>query len=161
MQKAAKELDVEAKTLGQETQKLLSNLSWPGNVRQLENVCRWLTVMASSQEVLPNDLPPEIAEDSIATRESEPTGDWQSMLASWADKQLQAGRKNILEEGDYFSASHGESSSLLKGYSVSLVSFCVSAVCLCQSVCHTPTRTVLLAFSLQLYYCFPRRKLIN
>lgn len=98
LQKAAKELDVEAKTLGVETQKQLSNLSWPGNVRQLENVCRWLTVMASSQEVLPNDLPPEIAEDSITTRESEPTGDWQSLLASWADKQLQAGRKNILEE---------------------------------------------------------------
>ena len=98
LQKAAKELDVEAKSLGAETKKVLSTLAWPGNVRQLENVCRWLTVMASSQEVLPNDLPPEITEGSVVKAESEGSGDWQTLLASWADKQLQAGRKNILEE---------------------------------------------------------------
>lgn len=98
LQKAAKELDVETKSLSQETQKVLSTLSWPGNVRQLENVCRWLTVMASGQEVLPNDLPPEISEDVITKTESALAGDWQSMLANWADKQLQAGKQNILEE---------------------------------------------------------------
>ncbi len=98
LQKAAKELAVEAKSLGRETQKVLSTLAWPGNVRQLENVCRWLTVMASGQEVLPDDLPPEITENTASFDNAAPGGDWQTLLASWADKQLQAGRKNILEE---------------------------------------------------------------
>ena len=61
LQTAAKELDVEAKTLRPETEKYLIGLSWPGNVRQLENFCRWITVMASSREVYMTDLPPEFA----------------------------------------------------------------------------------------------------
>ena len=62
LQKAGAELGVEVKSLSKETKKILMQLPWPGNVRQLENVCRWLTVMASGQEVLPHDLPPEIHE---------------------------------------------------------------------------------------------------
>ncbi|GEA12557.1 nitrogen regulation protein NR(I) [Alteromonas sp. KUL49] len=58
LRRAATELDVEAKTLSKEAEKVMAQLAWPGNVRQLENVCRWLTVMASGQEVLPGDLPP-------------------------------------------------------------------------------------------------------
>ncbi|MCV5791562.1 sigma 54-interacting transcriptional regulator, partial [Escherichia coli] len=42
--RAAKELNVEAKSLHPDTQAYISRLPWPGNVRQLENVCRWLTV---------------------------------------------------------------------------------------------------------------------
>lgn len=96
--KAAKELDVETKSLGKETKKVLSQLAWPGNVRQLENVCRWLTVMASGQEVLPNDLPPEITERSLSIEANIPGGDWTQMLAGWADKQLQSGQNNILDD---------------------------------------------------------------
>lgn len=96
--KAAKELAVETKTLGKETKKVLSQLAWPGNVRQLENVCRWLTVMASGQEVLPNDLPPEITERSLSIEANVPDGDWTQMLAGWADKQLQSGQNNILDD---------------------------------------------------------------
>lgn len=98
LQTAAKELGVEAKSLSKDTAKLLGQLPWPGNVRQLENVCRWLTVMASGQEVLPADLPPEIHEQPIVAHEQAASGDWQDMLASWADRQLQAGRSNILDE---------------------------------------------------------------
>lgn len=96
--KAAKELVVETKSLGKETKKVLSQLAWPGNVRQLENVCRWLTVMASGQEVLPDDLPPEITERSLSIEANVPGGDWTQMLAGWADKQLQSGQNNILDD---------------------------------------------------------------
>ncbi|HEY3697901.1 MAG TPA: nitrogen regulation protein NR(I), partial [Spongiibacteraceae bacterium] len=49
--KAAEELSVESKTLTEETETFLTKLEWPGNVRQLENTCRWITVMASGREV--------------------------------------------------------------------------------------------------------------
>lgn len=65
LKRAAKELEVEMKILAVETQNLMTRLDWPGNVRQLENVCRWVTVMASSQEVLPGDLPPELLQLSL------------------------------------------------------------------------------------------------
>lgn len=98
LQKAAAELAVDVKTLSKETKKILSNLPWPGNVRQLENMCRWLTVMASGQEVLPHDLPPEIHEQPVSIEKSSQAGDWQSQLASWADAQLQSGQNNILDD---------------------------------------------------------------
>ncbi|MGY8898465.1 MAG: nitrogen regulation protein NR(I) [Paraglaciecola sp.] len=98
LQKAGAELGVEVKSLSKETKKILMQLPWPGNVRQLENVCRWLTVMASGQEVLPHDLPPEIHELPLSKDSEEASGDWQTILASWADEQLQSGRNNILDE---------------------------------------------------------------
>ena len=96
LQKAALELAVEVKSLSQETKNILSNLPWPGNVRQLENMCRWLTVMASGQEVLPHDLPPEINQQSDLPAKLLVSGDWQLQLASWADEQLQSGNNDIL-----------------------------------------------------------------
>ena len=98
LHKAAEELGVEAKTLGKETEKLLTKLPWPGNVRQLENVCRWLTVMASGQEILPHDLPPEIHQSPVTIEDKTLGGDWQTLLASWADLRLQSGDLNILDE---------------------------------------------------------------
>ncbi|HCP31152.1 MAG TPA: nitrogen regulation protein NR(I), partial [Pseudomonas sp.] len=50
--RAAQELSVEPKVLKPETEEFIRNLPWPGNVRQMENTCRWITVMASSREVL-------------------------------------------------------------------------------------------------------------
>ena len=55
---AATELGGEPKLLRPETEDYIANLDWPGNVRQLENTCRWLTVMASGREVHVGDLPP-------------------------------------------------------------------------------------------------------
>ncbi|MBU3021418.1 nitrogen regulation protein NR(I) [Aestuariibacter sp. A3R04] len=96
---AAKELDVESKLLSKEAEKVIMQLPWPGNVRQLENVCRWLTVMASGQEVLPTDLPPEIhGESSIEKTTSSAEGDWPELLAKWADTQLREGHFNILND---------------------------------------------------------------
>ncbi|TRY32147.1 nitrogen regulation protein NR(I) [Aliiglaciecola sp. M165] len=101
LQTAAKELAVETKTLSKEASKILSQLPWPGNVRQLENMCRWLTVMASGQEVLVNDLPPEIHAEPSSTEVSQSDSDWRVLLSAWADKQLHAGRNNILDEATH------------------------------------------------------------
>ncbi|MGV8488532.1 nitrogen regulation protein NR(I), partial [Pseudomonas aeruginosa] len=60
LSRAAQELAVEPKLLKAETEEYLKNLGWPGNVRQLENTCRWITVMASGREVHIDDLPPEL-----------------------------------------------------------------------------------------------------
>ena len=98
LRRAAKELDVEAKSLSKDAEKLMAQLPWPGNVRQLENVCRWLTVMASGQEVLPSDLPPEIHSESSIEKASSAAGDWPELLASWTDKQLKDGHYNILND---------------------------------------------------------------
>ncbi len=61
--RAADELGVETKALHPSSVDILNRLDWPGNVRQLENICRWLTVMASGSEVLPSDLPAELLEE--------------------------------------------------------------------------------------------------
>jgi two-component system nitrogen regulation response regulator GlnG len=95
---AAKELNVEAKLLHKDTEKVMSQLTWPGNVRQLENVCRWLTVMASGQEVLPSDLPAEINTDSRVEKTNPEGADWPELLSNWADKQLKEGHHNILND---------------------------------------------------------------
>jgi len=92
---AAEELEVEPKVLRPETEKYLESLSWPGNVRQLENFCRWITVMASSREVHLSDLPPEFSEQEV---ESTRTGSWTQSLQTWADQQLSMGNSSILDE---------------------------------------------------------------
>ncbi|AWL10654.1 Nitrogen regulation protein NR(I) [Saliniradius amylolyticus] len=95
---AAKELDVEAKVLGKEAAKVIKDLPWPGNVRQLENLCRWLTVMASGQEIIPSDLPPELYDQKPVVSEQAVDGDWPELLAHWADKQLVTNKDGILDE---------------------------------------------------------------
>lgn len=95
--RAAKELNVEPKVLKPEAATLLQQLPWPGNVRQLENMCRWLTVMASGREIVPTDLPPELQQ--VNTQESNrPTQTWEQALAEWARKQLALGEKALLEQ---------------------------------------------------------------
>ncbi|MFI3273951.1 nitrogen regulation protein NR(I) [Vibrio sp.] len=92
---AAEELGVEVKTLHPETIMKLNQLNWPGNVRQLDNICRWLTVMASGSEILPSDLPPELLEEKVVTTSG--TGDnWQQLLANWAKCALDSGEKELL-----------------------------------------------------------------
>jgi len=92
---AAKELEMEPKALSPEAEEFLYSLPWPGNVRQLENICRWLTVMAAGREVLLSDLPPELRAEH-AGKDAMVVGDWQDMLRKWADKALNSGSKDIL-----------------------------------------------------------------
>lgn len=97
---AAQELNVEAKDLASDTEKFLAQLDWPGNVRQLENTCRWLTVMASGKQILLADLPPELtntSKPSASLSAGEPRS-WQELLASWVQQKLQTGAEDILAE---------------------------------------------------------------
>ncbi|KAB0583723.1 nitrogen regulation protein NR(I) [Ideonella dechloratans] len=64
LQKSAKELGVEPKRITDEALERLKAFSFPGNVRQLENICHWLTVMAPAQVIESKDLPPEILSQS-------------------------------------------------------------------------------------------------
>jgi two-component system nitrogen regulation response regulator GlnG len=66
LQKSAKELGVEPKRITDEALERLKAFSFPGNVRQLENICHWLTVMAPAQVIESKDLPPEILSQSPA-----------------------------------------------------------------------------------------------
>ena len=60
LQQSAKQLGVEPKRISDVALRLLSGFDFPGNVRQLENVCHWLTVMAPAQVIEAKDLPPEV-----------------------------------------------------------------------------------------------------
>jgi len=66
LQKSAKELGVEAKRITEPALARLMRFDFPGNVRQLENICHWLTVMAPAQVVEAKDLPPELLADGQA-----------------------------------------------------------------------------------------------
>ncbi len=96
LNKAAAELAVEPKTLHREAAALLNGLAWPGNVRQLENTCRWLTVMASGSRILVSDLPRELLDQAVVAGED--GGDWENLLMRWAQRKLAAGEQAILEQ---------------------------------------------------------------
>jgi len=92
---SAKELAVETKQLSSEAAAHLQKLEWPGNVRQLENVCRWLSVMGSGNQILVNDLPPELKEQTPTASLEE---SWQEVLSTWAKKELQFGQQQLLDK---------------------------------------------------------------
>jgi two-component system nitrogen regulation response regulator GlnG len=94
MQKSAHELSVESKKLSESALKYLSSLDFPGNVRQLENLCHWLTVMAPGMNIDVKDLPPELREESrIPTTEN-----WVNALEREAEGLLKRGDSAILDE---------------------------------------------------------------
>ncbi len=92
-QKSSEELQEEKKFLSEEVENYFRTLSWPGNVRQLENTCRWLTVMSPSKEVKLEDLP-----DELKLENSEEENNWKVVLKSWSENYLENGNKNLLEE---------------------------------------------------------------
>ena len=72
LQKSAKELGVEAKRINDTALARLMRFEFPGNVRQLENICHWLTVMAPAQMIEPKDLPPELAAEPSGAESTPP-----------------------------------------------------------------------------------------
>jgi len=94
LSRAAQELAVEPKLLKSETEDYLKNLPWPGNVRQLENTCRWITVMASGREVHTGDLPPELLS---LPQDAAPVTNWEQALRQWADQALARGQSSLLD----------------------------------------------------------------
>ena len=71
----------------------MKQFHWPGNVRQLQNVCRQLSVMAPAEQVFPEDLPREIA--GVETVQH-PEGEWAEQLRRWARAELHAGADNLV-----------------------------------------------------------------
>ena len=126
LSRAAEELKTEPKRLRPDVLQRLKSFHWPGNVRQLENICRWLTVMAPGQDVHPQDLPPELLQTvpvpvarpvasvavampvngtGTAAPMSTPLpaaisapmhGAWNEYLHDWAQHELAAGHSDLL-----------------------------------------------------------------
>jgi two-component system nitrogen regulation response regulator GlnG len=94
MQKSARELGMEAKGVSEAALKTLVNLPWSGNVRQLENVSHYLTVMAPGQVVEVGDLPADLMQGTVEQAD----GDWLQGLAAEAGARLARGEAAILDE---------------------------------------------------------------
>lgn len=92
-QKSSDELQEEKKYLSAEVEEYFMTLSWPGNVRQLENTCRWLTVMSPTREVKLEDLPDDLKIENV-----ENLNDWTRVLQAWSENYLAKGNNNLLEE---------------------------------------------------------------
>ncbi len=96
LQKSARELDVEPKLLSEEALKTLTAFPFQGNVRQLENICHWLTVMAPGQRVEVADLPPEVREPSgEAAPGAGGEPDWRSTLDRELAQALARGERGV------------------------------------------------------------------
>ncbi|MFQ5994300.1 MAG: nitrogen regulation protein NR(I) [Acidiferrobacterales bacterium] len=95
LQTSAEELGVKPKQIASETEAQLCRLPWRGNVRQLENFCRWLTVMAPGQTAQPADLPPELRElhPSIDTG-----SEWERSLRDVASRWLVRGESSVFKQ---------------------------------------------------------------
>jgi len=90
---SAKQLGVEAKRLSDDAVQHLSRLEFPGNVRQLENLCHWLTVMAPGQVVELGDLPAEFRDSGVSSAAT----DWVAALEQEAERRLTRGETGILD----------------------------------------------------------------
>ena len=87
------ELKTDKKEIDNITLKYLVNFSWPGNIRQLENTCRYLTVMCASSTISMEDLPEDILKKNISTGEIDT--DWKSNLQKHIRHQIQTDKSII------------------------------------------------------------------
>jgi two-component system nitrogen regulation response regulator GlnG len=94
LQKSARELAVDAKTLTEAALQALVGFSFPGNVRQLENVCHWLTVMAPGQRIDVADLPPDLR-DADAGGGERVEARWDQALDRELAQALKGGERNV------------------------------------------------------------------
>ncbi|GHA11160.1 nitrogen regulation protein NR(I) [Arenicella chitinivorans] len=91
---SADELQVDMKVLSDEALQRMMAYDWPGNVRQLENICRWITVMAPALKVGVEDLPKEVLGEPAEGR----AVNWESALAKVVQQQLNIGKKDVLSD---------------------------------------------------------------
>lgn len=94
LNRATHELEIEPKHFLKETKTYLSTLSWPGNVRQLENVCHWLAVMTSGKDIHLSDLPPDLQMGS-ENKSIEHSNNWQDSLQLWCNQYLSTGKDEL------------------------------------------------------------------
>jgi two-component system, NtrC family, nitrogen regulation response regulator GlnG len=93
--RSARELNVDGKRLTDAALQFLASHDWPGNVRQLENVCHWLTVMAPGQVVDVKDLPPELRGEGPAVGGG--GDDWRRLLEREVSARLARGETGIAD----------------------------------------------------------------
>lgn len=122
LQQSAKQLGVEPKRISEAALQQLSHFSFPGNVRQLENICHWLTVMAPAQVIEPKDLPPEVLNA---------TPDWNPALATATADKIELSKENLStlgvsplplplvnEESNVISTAHWESGLEIEAFTL-------------------------------------------
>ncbi len=99
LQKSAEELQTERKLLDKETETFLQTLDWPGNVRQLENLCRWLTVMAPGRHIKIQDLPAELKAKPLSVKpDSMAHENWQQAFEAWVAQELSQGQPELAKQ---------------------------------------------------------------
>ena len=96
LERAASEIGGGPKALKPDVVRYLESLDWPGNVRQLENACRWLTVMASGNEIHLDDLPPELR--GAGGKVGDIMDDWEASLRRWAERRLGSDDGALLDD---------------------------------------------------------------
>lgn len=95
LEKEAKALGLEEKVLSKDVTQFLSNLPWPGNVRQLRSLCTWLTIMAPDKTVYIEDMPLEL-QNPIDTDADDCSGDnWEKPLRRWSEAFIKSGREGL------------------------------------------------------------------
>lgn len=94
LRSSADELEVDMKALSPEAMARMMTYDWPGNVRQLENICRWITVMAPASTVGVEDLPKEVLGELSETR----VVNWETALAKVVQQKLNLGQQDVLPE---------------------------------------------------------------
>ncbi len=92
LSKIAEELNETKIQISKSALDKMKQFDWPGNVRQLENTCRWLSVMANSQFITPSDLPAELSNATIRVSDNQ----WQKSLANQIKNRFSDGDENIL-----------------------------------------------------------------
>ena len=93
--KSAQQLKVQPKILSEEVLKYFNNLQWRGNVRQLENVCHWLTVMSPGHQISVGDLPSELKDEPINSNNN--SANWQDNLGRDVSRKLLDGQLELHE----------------------------------------------------------------
>jgi two-component system nitrogen regulation response regulator GlnG len=96
LNQAAVELNMDNKTVSPDVESYLMQLPWPGNVRQLENTCRWLMVMAPGKVVQLDDLPAELSETKSESGHG--STDWTELFRQWAAAKALSGQEGALSD---------------------------------------------------------------
>ncbi len=94
LRKSALAISTDPKRLSEPTLRYLSAQDFPGNVRQLENLCHWLTVMSPSVNIEINDLPPEIRAGAAPG----PDQDWAASLGKEVELRLNRGESGVMND---------------------------------------------------------------
>jgi two-component system nitrogen regulation response regulator GlnG len=92
LQAASREMGLELKHFRSETIERLQKMSWPGNIRQLQNLCQQMCVMAPGEQVFPEDLPA----DQSAVSGANGSQGWPEHLRDWMRHSLKSGRPDLM-----------------------------------------------------------------